>query len=98
MKSANIAHWICSRGKFRFVVFASLLFPLPRRKPSDAVIQSPFVCLCSDVPRMKKSICNLIAAPQNNFRVFHNGRGVYADKRDERAFESFLSSFFGNKS
>ena len=52
----------------------------------------------SDVVRMKKSICNLIAAPQNNFRVFHNGRCVYADEHDERDLVSLLSTYIGNDS
>lgn len=45
---------------------------------------------------MKKSIHNLITAPQNNFRVFHNGRCVYADEHDERDLQSLLSSYIGN--
>lgn len=52
----------------------------------------------SDVSRMKKSICNLIAAPQNNLRVFHNGRCVYADGHAERDLKSALGPYVGNES
>lgn len=66
-----------------------------------------FLCLTvvdSNAVRMKKSIRNLITAPQNNFRVFRNGQLVYGDDDDdddyqkEHVLQSILSTYFGAKS
>lgn len=52
--------------------------------------------LYSDVQRMKKAIRNLIDAPQNNFRVFHNGNLTYSENHQANGLHHLLTSFFGD--
>lgn len=46
--------------------------------------------------RMKTSIRNLIANPQNNLRVFHNGSLAYSYENQELDLHQILHPYFGN--
>lgn len=46
--------------------------------------------------RMKNAIRSLIANPQNNLRVFHNGILAYSNDYQDHDLHHILSLYFGN--
>lgn len=48
-----------------------------------------------DVNRTQNALRDLIASPQNNFRVFVDGSLIYGNDSDVEDLQSMLASYFG---
>lgn len=97
IRSANTVRWIYFLSKY---AHAQPIF-----NQNIMCTHSWFICFTtyfssihSNVPRMKRSIRNLIASPQNNFRVFRNGTLVYSNECREHELQSLLYPYFRNNS
>ncbi|XP_055295906.1 inositol-pentakisphosphate 2-kinase [Sitodiplosis mosellana] len=94
----EIGHGV--RNKCRFCAMQHL--KVRGRQVHQLSKYCPLDLFSGDAVRMKKSIRNLITAPQNNFRIFRNGQLVFGDDDDddyqEHALQSILSPYFGANS
>lgn len=85
MKSVNIVLWICFLGMFSVDIFCYLI-------KTNKLIHFDY----SVVQRMKNALHALIAFPQNNLRLFINGKLVYGDGNRIEDLRAILNGHFGN--